>query len=587
MTRRRQDGYFSLAPRQRLLLRAALGSDARSLDAFGTWKKGLDIADLDLASQRFVPRLVANLEGLGADPDDPVLTQFRKVTRFTWLKTQFLIANSEPLLSALGEAGIPSMLLKGAAVVHHTGGDVALRPMDDIDIAIPVAKVHEAFAIGAEVGFLPDGPALDREELAHCVTLLHALGTHNAAHALVDLHWHMIPDGLHPEADSDFWLGSSPARLGRVECSASSREDTMVHAVAHAARPETDPSLRWAADIAALVQTAPATGIDWDKVVRQARRHRLAVPMGQALDVVRRVADIAVPMEVITTLDRSRVPFAERIDARPRRRRDGTPRLPSRVESLADAYQRFIGRQVPPGRRASPVDRGRFWQEWWDLDRLRDVLPYAAFVAIGRPWGLAERSRGLPPFDAPSLALGQTVSFAVGGEGRRYVGADWSFPEEHGTWTMGREAVLRLQMAGSNPSGSSLVLVFTVAPLLSAMRPRLQVDVVVNHRKLARWHFEGQSGSPEDREVEVEPALLDPSGRLEVRLIIHRPITPNSVDLGTDSRHLGVRLSALSLRGPGHAGDAAGTSEGASRLHLEVDHDRGEHESVTGAEVQP
>ena len=160
---------------------------------------------------------MANLEGLGADPDDPVLAQFRKVTRFTWLKTQFLIANSEPLLSALGDAGIPTMLLKGAAVVHHTGGDVALRPMDDIDIAIPVANVHEAFAIGAQVGFLPDGPALNREELGACVSLLHALGTHNAAHALVDLHWHMIPDGLHPEADRDFWGAASPTRLGRVE----------------------------------------------------------------------------------------------------------------------------------------------------------------------------------------------------------------------------------------------------------------------------------------------------------------------------------------------------------------------------------
>ena len=221
------------------------------------------------------------------------------------------------------------------------------------------------------------------------------------------------------------------------------------------------------------------------------------MPTSQALDVVRRVADIAVPMEVITSLDRSRVPVAERIDARPRRRRNGTPRLPSRLESVADAYQRFIGRQVPPGRRASFVDRGRFWQEWWDLDRLRDVLPYAAFVAIGRPWGLAERGRGLPPFDAPSLAPGQTVSFAVGGGGRPYVGADWSFPEEHGTWTMGREAVLRLKVAGSTPRESPLALVFAVAPLLSSMRPHLQVDVVVNHRKLARWRFEGQSGSPE------------------------------------------------------------------------------------------
>ena len=258
------------------------------------------------------------------------------------------------------------------------------------------------------------------------------------------------------------------------------------------------------------------------------------------------------------------------------------------VELVADAYQRFIGRKVPPGQRASLVDRGRFWQEWWDLDRLRDVLPYAAFVAIGRPWGLAERSRGLPPFDAPSLAPGQTVSFAVGGGGRSYIGADWSFPEEHGTWTMGREAVLRLKVAGSTQGQSPLVLVlvFAVAPLLSSLRPHLEVDVVVNHRKLARWQFEGPSGIPEEREVGIDSALLDPSGRLEVRLIIHRPTTPNSVDLGTDSRHLGLRLSALSLRASGGAGAAAGTGEVASGLRLEVDHDRGKRETASGAQVQ-
>ena len=212
----------------------------------------------------------------------------------------------------------------------------------------------------------------------------------------------MLPDGLHPEADRDFWIGAQPAQLGGAECSVSSREDTIVHAVAHAARPETDPSLRWAADVAALVQSAPTRGIDWDRVTSQARRHRLALQTAQALEVVRRVADVAVPVEVIGSLSRSRVPLAERVDARPCRRRDGRSRLPSWAEHIADAYQRFIGRQVPPARRATLTDRGRFLQEWWDLERLRDVLPYSAFVAAGRPWKLAERSRGLPLMFRPS-----------------------------------------------------------------------------------------------------------------------------------------------------------------------------------------
>jgi hypothetical protein len=557
--RRRGDGYFTLSPRHELLLRAALGGDARSLAAFDAWKQGLDVLRIDLASQRFVPRLVANLERLGADLDDPVLQQFRKVARFTWLKTQFLIANCEPLVTALGDAGIPTMLLKGAAVVHHTGGEVALRPMDDIDIAIPTASLHAAFDVAAEFGFTPDGPVLSREELDAYAPLLHALGMRNAANALVDVHWHMVPDGLHPDADRDFWQASEPALMGRAPCRASSREDAMLHAVAHAARPETDPSLRWAADVAALVQSAPARGIDWDRLVRQARRHRLALQTGQALGVVRRVADVPVPEEVVRALGRSRVPLAERIDARPRLRRDGGTRLPNRAELVAGAYQRFVGRQVPPGRRPSAVDGARFLREWWDLGSLRAVPIHAAFVAAGRPWGLLARIPRPPHTHAPEFALGQTVGFAVGDDGRRYLGADWSFPEEQGTWTTGREAVLLLRVEDPPTLESPLVVRFGLAPVLTPLRPHLEVDVTVNGRKMARWAFVGTTWSPQVVEVEVDRSLWQPSGVLEIRLVIHRPTAPNSINAGSDSRPLGLCLRSLLVTGP----DAVRVESGA------------------------
>jgi hypothetical protein len=93
------------------------------------------------------------------------------------------------------------------------------------------------------------------------------------------------------------------------------------------------------------------------------------------------------------------------------------------------------------------------------------------------------------------------------------------------------------------------------------MRPHLQVDVVVNHRQLVRWSFVGTTWSPQDREVVVDPSLLDPSGRMEIRLIIRRPTSPNSVGGGSDSRHLGLFLSALEVRAAGPAGGQRGRGE--------------------------
>jgi hypothetical protein len=551
LPRRHRDGHFTVAPRHQLLLRAALGDDERSLAAYRTWSDGIDVRRIDLASQRFLPRLLSNLLRLGAATDDPLLEQFRKVTRFTWLKTQFLIAQSEPLVAALGQAGIPAMVLKGAAVVHHTGGDVALRPMDDIDLAVPFGSLHAALGVAADVGFPPDGPALSHRELSAMAEGFHALGTRNGAGALVDLHWHVLPGSLHPDADVEFWQAAEPAHLGQVLCCASSREDTIVHAVAHAARPEADPTLRWAADVAALVRSAPTAGIDWDRVVRQARRHRIALQTAQALDVVRRLADLPVPAPVTDALGRSRVPLAERIEAHPRRRSDGRPRLPHQGEQLADAYQGYVRRKVPPGRRPAPLEPVRFLGEWWDLPSARQVPAHAGFVALGRPWHrsphLSAHLDGASPAPAPPVRLGQTTTFTIGGDGGPYLGAGWSFPEEHGTWTRSREAAVR--MALSEPFPTQLALEFVLVPFLAPGRRRLTVDVVVQRHLVARWSFIGASWQPEERRVEVPAPVLSGADHLDLRLVIHRPATPESLGVDTGNRPLGLSLHSLRLSG--------------------------------------
>jgi hypothetical protein len=559
LARRRTDGFFALTGRQQLLLRAALGPDDRSVAAFRAWKVSLDMERIDLASQRFVPRLVANLERLGAGADDPVLDQFRKVTRFTWLKTRFLMANCEPLVTALGEAGIPTMLLKGAAVVHHSGGDVSLRPMDDLDLAVPFALARPAIEVVAQSGFVFEGPTRSPEEFDAWVARLHALGARNEVQAMVDLHWHVLPDQLHPRADDEFWQAAGPAWLGRTACRATSREDTIVHAVAHAARPQSDPSLRWAADVAALVESGAAHPVDWDRVVAQSRRSRIALQMGQALDVLRQVADVAIPAEVPEALGRTRVPLAERVSACPRRRRDGRPRLPSRTEVLADAYQHFVGREVAPGKRPSAVVVLRFLCQWWDLPSARFVPAHALFVLAGRPWSWGRRVPGFRPGTPAHAFDGGVVRFTLGGGGTQYLGTDWSFPEDHGTWTTGSEAVIRMKMVGDQPTAGPLVLRCVVTPFLHARRPHLRVDVVVNCVRSARWTFTGPAGQPQDLGVAVDAPLLE-SDELEIRFIVHRPLTPSSVGVGSDARPVGLYLHTLELERPGHAEACAPTS---------------------------
>jgi hypothetical protein len=544
------DGVFTLAPHHQLLYRAALADDERALDAYRTWSADLDLAGLDVASQRMIAPLVANLERLGVADDDPWMERFRKVTRFTWLKTQFLIGQTEPVLRALADAGIPAMALKGAAVVHHTGGAVALRPMDDIDLAVPFASLHPAVGVLTASGFVTEGPARTAGELAALARGLWSIGTVNGAGAEIDLHWHVLHGSLHPDADREFWAAAVPAHLGRTPCLATGREDTLLHVVAHAARPEADPTLRWAGDVVALVRSAGPDGVDWDRVVDQARRHRLALPTADALEVLRRVVGLPVPAGTVGDLRRTRVPLAERLESAPRRNPDGSRRIPTPTEQLVDAYQGFVRRRVRPGRRAGLADRAGFLAEWWDLPSVGHIPAHALFVALGRPWRTAGRMGA--PTDSRSnatrsVAVGDQIGFAVGGDGHRLLGRGWSFPEPHGTWTIGREAAVRMMVDGPVPA--RLTFTCTVVPFLAPGRHGLGVDVVANGSPVARWRFEGEGWQPAERRVEVDPAVLPPSGRLELRFVIDRPLAPDAVGHESTQRPVGLSLHALRIGG--------------------------------------
>ena len=221
----------------------------------------------------------------------------------------------------------------------------------------------------------------------------------------------------------------------KVECSATSRRTPLCRRWLDAARPETDPSLRWAADVGALVESAPTDGIDWDKLVTRARRHRLGVQTGQALAVVRRVADLPVPRE---TIDDAPCPVGRtcRLVSSP-----STGRQPSVTRTRRSKLSTPIN--ASSGARCCPAGDPLRWRRrassaWWGLQRLREVPVHGVFVAAGLPWSLAALGRHRHPAPSPPLELGHTVRFGIGDDGCRDSGVGWSFPEEVGTWTMTR-----------------------------------------------------------------------------------------------------------------------------------------------------
>ena len=78
-----------------------------------------------------------------------------------------------------------------------------------------------------------------------------------------------------------------------VACRVLCREDALLQAITQGREFSDTHPLRWAADAAELLRDAPA--FDWDRVVEQARRHRLRSELRAALAVLAEVTGEPVP----------------------------------------------------------------------------------------------------------------------------------------------------------------------------------------------------------------------------------------------------------------------------------------------------
>ena len=60
----------------------------------------------------------------------------------------------------MAQAGVPFLVLKGAALAHLVYGDPRLRPMRDVDLLIRKADAGRALDVLTRCGFRPGGIAV-------------------------------------------------------------------------------------------------------------------------------------------------------------------------------------------------------------------------------------------------------------------------------------------------------------------------------------------------------------------------------------------------------------------------------------------
>ncbi len=206
------------------------------------------------------------------------------------------------LLAALGQAGVPTLVLKGSAAGAFYP-DPALRVYGDLDFLVPKSQVLEAEQVLRALGYRsPLSRSWWQEHFQHLPPM-----TRNHGELCVEVHWSLaLPDahagGLPAE---DVWERSVAWTLGPGAGQPALRlddVDTVLHLCYHAAvQHRLYLGLRPLADLAQVISSWDRD--KWQALLGRARAYELARPVELVVALAGRWLSLELPLEVTRTLE--------------------------------------------------------------------------------------------------------------------------------------------------------------------------------------------------------------------------------------------------------------------------------------------
>jgi len=191
-------------------------------------------------------------------------------------------------------AGIKTMLLKGAplTVLHYK--NYGVRPMTDIDILVPSSQAPLAFDLLYRAGWKPMNPFKEGNLLYwHSMPFKAHSGTE------LDLHWRPFI-GCQESSGKDFWDGAVPLALVDVSTLSPNATDMLFHVIIHGVKWNPEPPIRWIADAMSLINSSDAK-IDWMRLINQAKRQRVCLRVREGLNYLHARFQARVPKSIMNT----------------------------------------------------------------------------------------------------------------------------------------------------------------------------------------------------------------------------------------------------------------------------------------------
>ncbi len=294
---------------QELLLQAALLEGEDAISAWHQWKSivGLDV-HLDHGSYRLLPLLYKNLQRYIVE--DPFVGRLKGIYRLEWSKNQRLLYEMNKVLKYLHDAGIQTMILKGAALTVLIYKNYSVRPMGDIDILVPTSQISLTINLLKDAGWIPITNFIDDD-----LRYLHAIAFKDQFGNELDLHWHHLIECHGNNYDWDFWERSVSIQLADVSTLALNPTDTLLHVIVHGVRWNPLPPIRWIADAMSLINSLDKK-IEWTHFINQTKKYKVVLRVKEALHYLQDKFQAGIPMSIMDKINQIPISFTERLEYR-------------------------------------------------------------------------------------------------------------------------------------------------------------------------------------------------------------------------------------------------------------------------------
>ena len=359
---------------QELLLRAALLRGELALESWNEWRRSVNVDVIDYGSHRMIPQLYRNLQRHGVK--DPLMERLKGVYRYYLYKNELLMHRIGILLAAFEDAGIKTIVLKGAALIQLYYRESGLRPMLDADVLVHAHQAEQAMELLTRLSW----KSVRYRQPQMRIPIVHSTPFEDGGGRQVDLHWHLFWECFNANDDDDYWQSAIPIQIGGAQTLALSPTDQLLHTCWHGARWNEVPPIRWIADAMAILG-ASAAEIEWPSLLRKAQKHRIVLPVKDSLEYLKNRFDVPVPDTLLKSLSAVRISKIERenyeVTLNPM-----AP--PTTTKILRQLYYDYRWLSSSTSSRFKSLAFARHLQAKWDIDRLWHVPLYVSIRMIRR-----------------------------------------------------------------------------------------------------------------------------------------------------------------------------------------------------------